>query len=528
MRLALCAVVKPVDLMTDTRHKEAADSANVADFLLAGKPADRVALRHGRAQHTYGEIHRAAEAIANHVIERGGRKGDRTILLSDNSLFWVASYLGVLRAGLVCVPLPSGVSPEDLAYILEITEPRFAFLQNSVAARARDRFPRTPVVTDADVAGLPRVSTPLPALHQPRRGPHAPHVGQVDRSDLAALMFTSGSTGRPRGVMVSHANIMANTESIIGYLGLTDNDRMMAVLPFHYCFGTSLLHTHLRVGASLVIGSSFMYPEAVLQRMIETECTGFAGVPSHYQILLRKSSLRTKQFPHLRHVQQAGGHLAPSYIRELRDALPDARIFIMYGQTEATSRLSFLPPELLDSKLGSIGKGIPGVTLRVVNESGGDVPPGEVGEVVAKGENVAQGYWRDPTESAISFRDGSLHTGDLGTVDSDGFIYIAGRAKEILKCGGKRVSCRQVEERILEFDGVLEAAVVGVPDDILGEAVKAFVVSRTADSVGIVERVRQFCRVHLPPDLVPRDIVVLDALPKNSAGKVLKQNLKDF
>jgi acyl-CoA synthetase (AMP-forming)/AMP-acid ligase II len=497
--------------MTDALDKNATASANVADFLLAGKPPDRVALWHGRAQHTYGDLQATAEAIAGYLADNGGRKGDRVLLLSDNSLFWAASYLGVLRAGLVCVPLPSGVAPEDLAYILEITEPRFAFLQATVAARARNRFRGVPVVTDADVAGLGRCGA--------RRPP------AVTPSDLAALMFTSGSTGRPRGVMVSHANIVANTESIVRYLGLTGDDRMMAVLPFHYCFGTSLLHTHLHVGASLVIGASFMYPEAVLQRMLETECTGFAGVPSHYQILLRSSTLRQKRFPHLRHVQQAGGHLAPAYIRELREALPDARIFIMYGQTEATSRLSFLPPELLDRRLGSIGKGIPGVALRVVNETGEDVRSGEVGELVATGANVARGYWRNPAESAIAFRNGSLYTGDLATIDADGFIYIVGRAKDILKCGGRRVSCRQVEECILQVEGLLEAAVVGVPDPILGEAVKAFIVSRTADSEGLATRVRAFCKAHLPPDLVPRDIVVLDALPKNSAGKVRKQDL---
>lgn len=502
---------------------------NVADFLLAGKQPDRVALRHVHALHTYGEIQGVVEAIAGYLVETGGQKGDRAILLSDNSFFWVAAYLGVLRAGLICVPLPTAVSPEELEYILEITEARFAFLQVGVAARARDRFHPMPVLTDADVLRLPRVPAPLPSTDLPGHVPHTtPSLPQVFPSDLAALMFTSGSTGRPRGVMVSHANIMANTESITRYLGLTEHDRMMAVLPFHYCFGTSLLHTHLRVGASLVIGSNFMYPEAVLQRMIETECTGFAGVPSHFQILLRNSSLRKKEFPHLRHVQQAGGHLAPGYIPELQEALPRTQVFIMYGQTEGTSRLSYLPPDLLREKSGSIGKGIPGVTLRVLNESGGDVNPGEVGEVVAKGENVTEGYWRDPTESAISFRNGSLYTGDLGTIDQDGFIYIVGRAKDFLKCGGKRVSCRQLEERILEFDGLLEAAVIGMPDDILGEAVKAFVVSRAPSSDGLAERVLQFCKEHLPPDLVPHDIVVLDTLPKNSAGKVLKQNLKDL
>jgi long-chain acyl-CoA synthetase len=297
-------------------------------------------------------------------------------------------------------------------------------------------------------------------------------------------------------------------------------------LPFHYCFGASLLHTHLRVGGSIVIDTRFRYPEIVLQRMIDTRCTGFAGVPSHFQILLRSSTLRKKSFPDLRYVQQAGGHLAPTFIRELRETLPATQVFVMYGQTEATARLSYLPPELLDKKLGSIGKGIPGVRLRVLNEAGEEVEPGEVGEIVAEGENVACGYWRHEQESAISFRGGKLYTGDLARVDEDGFIYVVDRAKDFLKCGGQRVSCRQVEEQLLEFDALLEAAVIGVPDGVLGEAVKAFVVPRKPDSNGLEGSLRLFCKQRLPGQLVPREIVVLGALPKNSAGKVLKQNLK--
>jgi acyl-CoA synthetase (AMP-forming)/AMP-acid ligase II len=198
----------------------------------------------------------------------------------------------------------------------------------------------------------------------------------------------------------------------------------------------------------------------------------------------------------------------------------------MYGQTEATARLSYVPPELLEKKMGSIGKGIPGVKLRVLNESGDEVRPGEVGEIVAEGENIARGYWRAPQESATSFRDGRLYTGDLATVDDDGFIYIVDRAKDFLKCGGTRVSCRQLEERILEFEGLVEAAVIGVPDEVLGEAVKVFVVPRNARSTGLEESLLRFCKACLPPQLVPREVVVLQGLPKNSGGKVLKQNLR--
>jgi long-chain acyl-CoA synthetase len=504
----------------------ACHSANVAEFLLDGKDPAQVALRMIDRDHTYGELQSSSFDVAKYLTLRGGQKGDRVLLISDNSLFWVAAYLGTLQAGMVCVPLPTSIAAQELEYIVQTTEASFAFVQARFAISNKDHFSRIQLVTDRETSTSPSVVSF--AKLRCEAADARQDIPNVEPRDLAALMFTSGSIGKPRGVMVSHQNIMANTESIVQYLGLTQKDRIMAVLPFHYCFGTSLLHTHLRVGASLVVDLRFMYPEKVLERMLETECTGFAGVPSHFQILLGKSSLRKRRFPHLRYVQQAGGHLAPSFVRELRQALPTTQVFVMYGQTEATARLSYVPAELLDRKLGSIGKAIPGVKLRVVNESGEDVRPGESGEIVAEGANVTQGYWRAPEETAISFRESKLYTGDLGTVDDDGFIYVVDRAKDFIKCGGKRVSCRQLEEKLLEFSGLLEVAVVGVEDEILGEAVKAFVVPRRAGSDGFEDQLRRFCKEQLPHQLVPRDIVVIDSLPKNSAGKVLKHNLKSL
>jgi acyl-coenzyme A synthetase/AMP-(fatty) acid ligase len=200
----------------------------------------------------------------------------------------------------------------------------------------------------------------------------------------------------------------------------------------------------------------------------------------------------------------------------------------MYGQTEATARLSYLPPEFLESKPGSIGRGIPGVKLRVLTESGEEVKPRDVGEIVAEGENVTLGYWNAPQETATSFRNGKLYTGDMATVDEDGFIYVVDRAKDFVKCGGKRVSCRQIEDQLLGYEELLEAAVVAVPDEVLGEAVKAFVVPRASHGNGLRESVHDYCKRHMLPELVPREIIVLQALPKNSAGKVFKQVLKDL
>jgi long-chain acyl-CoA synthetase len=502
---------------------------NVAEYLLKDKPTDRLALSLLDGEHTYGELGRASRMIAEVCSTLGLKKGDRALLVGENSFFWVSSYLGILRAGLVCVPLSTSIPSQDLEYILQNTAALAAFVQARFATQNAAVLKAVHVITDRPVAQLEGVLSQCSMKQLPATMLDGDDAFQeVEKSDLAALMYTSGSTGKPRGVMVSHRNIVANTESIIQYLHLSESDRIMAVLPFHYCFGTSLLHTHLRVGGSLVLDSRFLYPETILKRMLETNCTGFAGVPSHFQILLRKSSLGKKEFPDLRYVQQAGGQLAPVFIRELQKALPKTQIFIMYGQTEATARLSYLPPELLTEKIGSVGKGIPGVRLRVVDESGRQVLPGETGEIVAEGENVALGYWGDPEETANIFRGGQLYTGDLATVDEDGFVYILDRAKDILKCGGKRVSCRQVEDQLQAFEGLLEAAVVGIPDEVLGEAVKAFVVARFPDYPKFEKCLQDYCLTCLPPELVPKEFVLLPALPKNSAGKVDKQILRNM
>lgn len=511
------------------KHAGENPAVNAADFLLTGKDTDRAALLTLDHSYSYGQVQSAAGAVANYLIEQGGHKGDRVLLVSENSLFWISAYLGTLQAGLVCVPLPPATSSEGLAHIAQLTEPRFVFLQDKIAAREEDQFRDIAMVTDAKEAQ----SSGQKSFHdllQRFPGKFADPVGlpRTAPGDLAALMFTSGSTGRPRGVKISHGNIIANTGSIIECLGLTQDDRIMAVLPFYYCFGASLLHTHLRTGGSVVIDSRFMYPDKVLQRMAETECTGFAGVPSHYQILLRKSSLPRMAFPHLRYVQQAGGHLAPVFVRELSAALPNSKIFLMYGQTEATARLTCLPPSLVKSKTGSIGKPIPGVRLRVLDASSKEVKAGCEGEIVAEGANIALGYWRDEAGTAMIFRQGQLHTGDIGTRDEEGFFYLTDRTRDFIKCGGERISCRNIEEQLLEFDELLEAAVVGVPDDVLGEAIQVFVVPRYADISRLEDHLRQFCKQNIPFKLMPKSIVILKSLPKNSAGKVLKPALRQL
>ena len=279
--------------------------------------------------------------------------------------------------------------------------------------------------------------------------------------------------------MISHKNLIANTSSIVEYLQLTPDDRMLVVLPFYYCYGLSLLHTHLRAGGSIVFNNSFIFLGGVLKSLTDHKCTGFAGVPSHFQILLRKSdSFKTTKFPDLKYVTQAGGKLTPIFIDEFREAHPDIKFIVMYGQTEATARLSWLPPEIYEKRKGSMGKGIPGVELKVVNENGERIKPGETGEVIARGDNIMMGYFADEEGTKNAIRNGWLYTGDLGTVDEDGYIYLTARSKEIIKVRGKRISPKEIEAVILAIPEVIDCTIEGVEDEIEGEMLKATIVVR--------------------------------------------------
>jgi acyl-CoA synthetase (AMP-forming)/AMP-acid ligase II len=344
-------------------------------------------------------------------------------------------------------------------------------------------------------------------------------------TDLAVIIYTSGTTGKPKGVMLSHHNISANTDSIIDYLHLTADDSVMVILPFYYSYGASLLTTHIKAGATLVIDNRFLYPNVVLDTMEKEGVTGFAGVPSHYAILLRKSALKNYRLPKLRYVTQAGGAMSPVMIEECINILPHVQFYVMYGQTEASARLSYLEPGSLRQKMGSIGKAIPNVELNVLNEQGQKVKSGETGEIVARGENIMMGYWNAPAETALVLREQGLYTGDLAKVDEDGFIYVVSRKKDMIKCGANRISPFEIEDVVCKMQGIMECAAVGVPDEILGEAIKLFVVP--AESLAVTDKdIAIFCKQNLASFKMPKQIQFIAQLPKTASGKIKREELK--
>lgn len=462
---------------------------------------------------TYGELEHRSSALAASLRGLGLSPGDRVAMLLDSSIDWVVAQMAVLKAGAVCVALNTELGAASLAQVVGHAEAACLLVHRRYVPLTAQLPPDGPAVLvlgpEGSLEGADRI--------RPRGEPGPP--------DLAAIIYTSGSTGTPKGVMLTHENLLASTRSTVEYMGLLATDRMMVVLPFYYIYGLSLLYTHLWVGGSVALDHRFAYPNVVLDTMTKREVTGFAGVPSTFILLLQKSTLKKRSFPRLRHVAQAGGALAPALQQEVQAAFQPARLFIMYGCTEAAPRLSYVPPELLSQKWGSIGRAVPGVELSVVDEEGRAVPVGDTGEIAAQGPNIMVGYWRDPSGTAEVLQGGRYLTGDLARADADGCLFIVGRKREILKVGGHRVSPLEIEESLYAFPGVVEAAVVGVEDAVLGEAAVAFVVGAAGQTLE-GEEILRFLKERLPAFKVPRSVRQLDALPKSQAGKVQKAALR--
>jgi len=487
----------------------------------------------------YAGLAARLRALAGHLSASGVKPGDRVLVALPNAPATVVASLAVQALGATAVEVNREWTPEVIADIAARTGCRQAFGWGR-DARAWGKI--------RALRPLDRLwmlhGGPLPEALLDDAGPGATHLlledgtsdpalGSAPAAPLAAggsapalILYTSGSTGQPRGVVQTHANVAANTRSIVEYLGLGPEDRALLVLPLYYCYGRSVLQTHLFAGGSVFLEGRLAFPRVVMQAIAAEGCTGFAGVPLTFELIRRQVDVAAMRFPRLRYLTQAGGAMAPETIAWVRGAFQPARLFVMYGQTEATARLSYLPPERAEEKKGSIGVPIPGVQLAVVDEAGRELPAGETGHLVARGDNVTLGYFEEPEETAAILHDGWLWTGDLASRDSDGFLFHRGRSKEILKIGGHRVSPVEIEHVVAEHPEVAEAAVVGAPDSLMGELPVAFVVPKPGCSPAVAD-LQRFCRERMPAWRVPARIAFVTSLPRNEAGKLLRAQLRE-
>lgn len=498
---------------------------------------------HFRGRDTsYAEISDRAARIATWLGAQGLERADRVVLLMPNCPEYIAWYLGVQRSGGVVVALNPETTPRELAATLAHASPRIVVF-GPKAAEVFTEATKLPELSltcgPASQGSGPRIAVSVSAPADAQLGgtwdavgmdevfecPSAPSSSPPELDDLAQLIYTSGTTGRPKGVTLTHRNLAANCNSILSYLRLAADDSVFVTLPFFYSYGNSLLLTHLAIGGRLILGDDFVFWNRALDLLENQRATGFAGVPASYAMLLHKSDFRKRRFADLKYLTCAGGGLAPAVVEQIREAVPQVRLYLMYGQTEATARLSTLLPEELDSKPGSIGRGIPGVTLEVLDPEGNRLPPGEVGEIVARGENIMRGYWNDPQETASVLRSEGLRTGDLAKADEDGYLYIVGRKSDIIKSGAYRINPKEIEEVILAVSGVVEVAVAGLPDEIWGEAPVAFVVASPGGGAPTDAEILDHCRQHLPRYKLVREIRFVESLPRTASGKVRRGEL---
>jgi len=495
--------------------------------------ADKEALVHGDHRLTYREVSRRCTGLAKGLRRAGLVRGDRIGIYLDPSVAQVISIFGTSEAGGVFVPINATLFPEQVGHIARdcgmkglITTP--AKLPSLAAVLPQLPDLKFIVLTGEGAAESPLPTTRLEELYE-LTDPPAWREESISK-DLAAILYTSGSTGKPKGVMLSHANVMAGSTIVSTYLGITSTERILAVLPFSFDAGMNQLMTAFQQGATIVL-INFVFASEVVQMLLKERITGLAGVPTLWSLLAQpNSTLRKQPLPDLRYITNTGGAMPQTVLAVLRQVLPATKIFLMYGLTEAF-RSTYLPPEELDRRPTSMGRAIPDTEILVLNENGGLCKPGEVGELVHRGPTVSLGYWNRPQDTARALRPNPLlpeamgdcekvcYSGDLVKMDEDGFLYFLGRRDTMIKSSGFRISPTEVEEVLFQTGKLRGAAVIGIPDDVLGQVIKAFVVAKDGSPVDS-QALLTVCAEKMPRYMVPKFIEVLDELPKTSSGKV--------
>lgn len=511
------------------------------DFLIhhmlqtsALRSPDKEALVHGQQRLTYREVVREASGLATGLHQAGLRRGERLGIYLEPSAQQVLSIFAASEASAVFVPINASLYPEQVAHIAK--DCGMAALITTAAklsslAEVLPQIPSLRFIVLTSENGAPSVSLPIHLFNALcATEPALDRSGSSIEKDLAAILYTSGSTGKPKGVMLSHANVMAGSTIVSTYLGIGPCERILAVLPFSFDAGLNQLMTAFQQGGTIVL-IQFVFAREIVQTLLKERITGLAGVPTVWSLLTQPNSTLQKQpLPDLRYITNTGGAMPQTILAILRKTLTNTKIFLMYGLTEAF-RSTYLPPEQLDRRPTSMGKAIPDTEIFLINAEGKLCGPGEVGELVHRGPTVSMGYWGRPEDTNRVLRPNPLlppelgdcervcYSGDLVKMDEEGFLFYVGRRDAMIKSSGFRISPTEVEEALFSSGKLRGAAVIGIPDEELGQTIKAFVVPKDGDPVD-AEQLLSHCGERLPRYMVPRAVEVLDELPKTSSGKV--------
>jgi amino acid adenylation domain-containing protein len=512
--------VKPQRLLHEALLFSAARDGN------AGKVAVVV---EGRP-YTYGDLVDHASRLAGALRARGLRRGDRVAIYMDNTWPCVVSVYATLLAGGVFIIVNPQTKADKVEFILNDSGARVLLTDGHLSKEFLPALPNVREPLAVIASGALPAGAAIEAFDAVLRdaAPAAPTT-EIIPNDLAALIYTSGSTGNPKGVMQTHQSMVFAAGSLIEYLRLSALDRILCVLPIAFDYGLYQLLMSIQLGATLVLERSFTYPAQIFARMQEQSVTVFPGVPTIYAMLISSHGRTPLSFPSVTRVTNTAAALPDEFVTKLREIFPNALIYKMYGLTEC-KRVCYLEPELAEQKPGSVGRAIPGTEIYLLSPEGKPVPPGENGILYVRGPHVMVGYWNRPDLSDHMLKPGKLPgervlcTQDFFRMDADGFLYFVGRSDDIIKTRGEKVSPVEVENAIHSIPGVREAAVVGIPDPLLGEAIRAYVVVEGSPAL-TDKQLRVACAARLENFMVPKEFVFVPELPKTVTGKVSKKLL---
>jgi amino acid adenylation domain-containing protein len=510
------------------------------------KLPEKIALICGDERLTYREVNAASDLFADALIRHGAQKQDRVVIFLDNSAEAVVALCGTLKSGCIFILLNAEMKAKKLKYILNDSDAKFL-----VTKTKSRKIIEEAIVGNTSLASI--VWCPgkgfTQELIQPFEGHFRPIVSltwnsfltfdsksspeknrpQIIDVDIATIIYTSGSTADPKGVISAHYNVVSAARSITTYLKNIEDDIILSALPLSFDYGLYQVLMAFLFGGTVIIEKSFNYPYKVIEKLVKEKATGFPIVPTMVAILLRLEALKKFDFSFVRYLSNTAAALPVSYIKQLQAIFPKSDLYSMYGLTEC-KRVSYLPPEFLDSKPESVGIPMPNEEVFIVDDKGNEVAAGQIGELVVRGSNVMRGYWNAPEETKQRFRTGRysndllLYTGDLFKMDNDGFLYFISRKDDLIKTKGERVSPKEIENVLCDLDDISEAVVIAVPDEIIGNAIKAFIVPK--QNTELSERqVQTHCIKNLEPFMVPRFIEFLDSLPKTANGKIDKKKL---
>ena len=491
--------------------------ANLATLITdsAARDADRTAIRLDDLAVSYQQVDEGSARVAAMLRAKGVEPGDRVGIMLPNVPYFALAYYGVLRAGGVVVPMNVLLKGREVTFYLEDPEAKVCLAWHDFAEAAE---------TGAKAAGSELVVV-KPGEFEKLLAEHDPDAEVVERDegDTAVILYTSGTTGKPKGAELTHSNLLRNTEVIQGLASITADDVVLGALPLFHSFGqTCGLNAAMGAGATLSMIPRFD-PGKALEIIQRDKVTLFEGVPTMYTAMLNHPERDAFDLGSLRLCISGGAAMPVEIMRGFEEAF-GCKVLEGYGLSETSPVASFNHPDR-ERKPGTIGTPVEGVEMKVVDEQGADVAQGEVGEIVIRGHNVMKGYWKRPEATAEAIKDGWFHTGDMGTIDEDGYFTIVDRKKEMIIRGGYNVYPREVEEVLYEHPKIREAAVVGIPHDEWGEEIGAAIVLHEGEELA-AEEASEYVKERIAAYKYPRVVWFVDDLPKGPTGKILKREIE--